>query len=303
MTGYELTKRLIKTRRRYVLSASAQALYHELGIICNEDEWPDIFTVSNDELCKALNISEKTLIDIRQSLIQAKLNEEERLIYYQSGQSKKKFGSYSFTVNFTANKGTNTTANKVVNAPANPSDSIKTKKETKDNSGTNVPGTESKKQKKKKQAPEYVTPHWPALVAEWHRFNKEDERLKCEVSFKDADPRNFKKIVDNLQKRAESKNIEWTEIEAVRRLNKFLQSALDDKWLPQNFLLNNLNNQFDKIIANATTKATTNSTAVQGKPGATANRGASVTDLQSLKRGGVNNPDERDEFSEAQVVE
>ena len=91
MNGYELTLRLRKTRRRHRLSAPTQALYYELVAICNEEEWPDEFKCSNDELCTALQISEKSLILYRVELI------ESGLLFYQSGKSKKKIGNYSFT--------------------------------------------------------------------------------------------------------------------------------------------------------------------------------------------------------------
>ena len=73
MTGYELTERLRKTRRRHRLSAATQALYYELVAICNEEGWPDEFKCSNDELIAALQVSEKSLITYRLELIQAGL--------------------------------------------------------------------------------------------------------------------------------------------------------------------------------------------------------------------------------------
>lgn len=94
MNGYELTLKLRKARRRHRLSAPTQALYHELVAICNEEEWPDEFKCSNDELCTALHISEKSLVTYRVELIQA------GLLYYLSGKSKKKVGTYSFKREF-----------------------------------------------------------------------------------------------------------------------------------------------------------------------------------------------------------
>lgn len=91
MNGYELTIKLRRIRRKYPLTATEQALYHELGAICNEDEWPDIFSCSNQELCNALQLTEKTLIAARLALIQA------GLLFYKSGKSRRQFGAYSFT--------------------------------------------------------------------------------------------------------------------------------------------------------------------------------------------------------------
>lgn len=127
MTGYELTKKLIKTRKRFVLTATEQALYHELVNICNEDDWSEIFSVSNDDLCRALNITEKTLNSSRLTIIQA------GLVYYRSGKSKRKYGEYSFenelttvkfTTNATTNRGVNATTNGEVDEGVNTSDYI-----------------------------------------------------------------------------------------------------------------------------------------------------------------------------------
>jgi len=105
-SGYRLAALLRKTRRRYQLSASSQALFYELVAIANEEGWPDTFKCSNGELCSALNsISEKTLTVIRNELIQG------GLIRYKSGKSKRTVGEYSFStgVNFTTNANTNPT--------------------------------------------------------------------------------------------------------------------------------------------------------------------------------------------------
>lgn len=115
MNGYELTSKMRKTRRRYPLTATEQALYNELVAICNEDQWEDMFSCSNYELCKALSISENTLDKARLRLIQV------GLISYKSGKSKRQFGSYSFitnstTSNFEGNVETNAETNKGVNA-------------------------------------------------------------------------------------------------------------------------------------------------------------------------------------------
>jgi hypothetical protein len=45
MDGYTLAAQLRRTRRRYRLSATSQALYYELVAIVNEEGWPDTFNV------------------------------------------------------------------------------------------------------------------------------------------------------------------------------------------------------------------------------------------------------------------
>lgn len=124
LNSYSLTAQLRKVRRRTLISATAQALFHELIAICNEEGWAPQFRCSNAELMNAINITEKTLIQARNTLI------ESGLIIYHSGKSKREFSLYSlisttgnFTANDTANDTTtvesagNFTANKGANTP------------------------------------------------------------------------------------------------------------------------------------------------------------------------------------------
>lgn len=89
MDGYSLAEKLRKARRRYRLTAAEQGLFHELIAVCNEEEWPDVFMCSNIDLCAALNTSEKTLIEWRQSLINA------GLVNFKSGKNKREASTYS----------------------------------------------------------------------------------------------------------------------------------------------------------------------------------------------------------------
>ena len=116
LNGYTFRNILKRTRRRFALSAGEQALYMELVDICNEEGWRPSFQVSNGELMTALNCTEKTICQWRQSLINA------GLLKYSSGKSKRAYGIYDITVNITANNTTNTTTNKGVNITANRSD-------------------------------------------------------------------------------------------------------------------------------------------------------------------------------------
>jgi hypothetical protein len=98
MNGYDLTNKLRKARRKHPLTATEQALYHELIAMCNDADWDTVFNASNYELCNNLNITEKTLIVARTGLINA------GLVYYQCGKSKRSIGQYSFTKKLTTGK-------------------------------------------------------------------------------------------------------------------------------------------------------------------------------------------------------
>jgi hypothetical protein len=110
---------------------------------------------------------------------------------------------------------------------------------------------------KKQEEPE---PYWKKLVDAWFEFNK--KHFQEEPSFKGRDPKFFKSIIENLKKRAAKKNVEWTEVEALRRLNGFLVAAFTDEWLCKHFLLENLDKQFDKIILQTAKSATQQKAAV-----------------------------------------
>lgn len=259
MTGYELIARLKKTRRKVVLTATEQALYHELGSICNDVDWDEVFSCSNEELMNSLNLSEKTLIAARLSLIQS------RLIFYRSGKSRRKFGEYSFTKNISTtvkipvatsgDRVANTTANRVANA--SDYNKLKTKTQTKPTSEDKSSGpgaSSSEKKKKDKATAEETTEHWKQLVEVWFEFYRSKHEGR-DPTFENRSPKSLKAIVQWLERRTQKKcelegqPFEWTEQVATDTLQMFLQYAYNsDQWLRNNFLLHNLELQFDKII-------------------------------------------------------
>lgn len=258
LRGYELVNKLKRTRRRINLTSTEQALYHELVSICNESDWSEIFDCSNDELRRALLISENTLIAARLSLINA------GLIFYKSGKSKRKFGEYSFTKKLTT---TSTVAVDVevdaevvtgVVAEVVASDYNKHKPNSKPNQTSegkpSAPKSSSKKNKKKEVE---ATEYWQPLVKTWFEFYTANPGKGEEPTFEGEAPKSLKKICERLKKRTEAKNIAWNEITACDTLSKFLHYAFGLKWLTDNFLLPNLERQYDKIVnqnGNGTTK-------------------------------------------------
>ncbi len=112
-------------------------------------------------------------------------------------------------------------------------------------------GSESEEKKKTPAKKEKKDPeqHWPALVKVWFDFYM--DKKKEEPTFAPADSNHFKKVIQNLKKRAKGKGIEWTEQNACNNLTHFLQYAYKVEWISQNFLISNILKQFDKIIADA----------------------------------------------------
>lgn len=113
--------------------------------------------------------------------------------------------------------------------------------------------------KKKKESEGDGTLHWTALVKVWFDFN--EANLNICPSFSGQDPRSLKSICEKLQKRSIAKSLGWEERLAIDTLNAFLTYAYGEKWLKENFLLPNLDRQFDKIISNAANKQSVNNTA------------------------------------------
>lgn len=106
--------------------------------------------------------------------------------------------------------------------------------------------------KKNEEPPE---PHWEVLVKTWFDFGI--EKFQVKPSFDGQDPKIFKRIVQRLKKRAAAKKVEWTQETGPARLRIFLEMAFSDKWISQNFLLSNLERQFDKVIQNQAGKKAT----------------------------------------------
>lgn len=283
MTGYDLTLKMRKARRKYPLTATEQALFYELVAICNEVDWEDVFSCSNEELCNALNISENTLNVSRMALINA------HLLHYASGKSKRQYGKYSFTKKLTTSKfDTKTGANPGTNSSTNPGVNPGTngQKTTSKNEDNNKPvivlnQTETKpiesfaagaavdenkdelkvdpEERKKSSAQkkkEDATPHWSALVSEWFRFyvqmhggaKPSFEEVKGSPS---SPPSNLKQLMQKIRQRVAdhpaTANVVWDEGNAVTYLRMYLTKAWNDQWLRDNFLLSNLNSKFDAI--------------------------------------------------------
>lgn len=105
------------------------------------------------------------------------------------------------------------------------------------------------KAKKEKQSKK-PEPYWNDLVGVYFDFTK--SKFHDIPSFDGSAPRDLKTIIQTLRKRAEDKSVEWTVEEATTRFRLFLEHAYLDKWLCDNWLLQNINRQKDKIFFNIT---------------------------------------------------
>ena len=102
---------------------------------------------------------------------------------------------------------------------------------------------------KKEKKPKVVEPYWQDFVNTYFEFTK--SKFTATPSFDGSAPRDLKAIIQTLKKRAEEVGIEWTKEVAMQRFTLFLQYAFSDWWLSENWLLQNINRQKDKIIFKA----------------------------------------------------
>lgn len=79
-------------------------------------------------------------------------------------------------------------------------------------------------------------------------FSFFEKKFGFKPSFDGSAPRDLKLILDAMEKRSTEKGFEWTKQLADQMLNAFLEEAHKDLWLRDNFLLQNLNRQKDKLF-------------------------------------------------------
>lgn len=105
---------------------------------------------------------------------------------------------------------------------------------------------------KKERKPKEIEPYWQDLVTAYFDFTK--SKFSETPSFDGSAPRDLKAIIQTLRKRAEDAGIEWTKEIAIHRFSAFLEYAFSDSWLSENWLLQNINRQKDKVIFKAAKK-------------------------------------------------
>ena len=111
---------------------------------------------------------------------------------------------------------------------------------------------------KKSKQPKQPEPHFQLMVSTYFKWCVDNKGDK--PSFDGSSPRNLLLIVKQLRQRAEDKNIEWTELAAVTRLNAFLDVANTYQWLSDHWTLFNLDRQKDTIFFNIAKRNGTNKT-------------------------------------------
>ena len=256
MTGYELTAKMRKIRRRHPLTSTEQALFYELVAICNEDEWAESFFVASRELCHALGITENTLNNARLRLIQV------GLISYNSGKSKRQFSEYSFIVTVSKND-TDVGTDKSTDVGTDKSTVSEKKLMTIINNKTKQNKTKNSKshsenefsvieeiEKLKSEIPKPPEDlFYKKFVSVWFEFYKKQFSVK--PTYGALEGNKLKSIQKKLKLKCEEFQMDWNLESAGESFKQFLEVAITDKWLKENFQLAILDSKFDSIIVKA----------------------------------------------------
>lgn len=106
---------------------------------------------------------------------------------------------------------------------------------------------EKKKSCAKKRKEEKKAHHWVAMSKCWFDLHLELRKRPC-PRFTATDGAKMRSILLGLQDIAETQSYEWTETNAVAAFTDFLRAAHQDNWLAKNWLLKNLDQNFNVII-------------------------------------------------------
>lgn len=262
-------------RREKTVSSLQADLYFFLLNECNSRNWEQPFAMTNGAICASIGITEKTLFSARLEL--EKLN----LISVIPGEKKSKSPQYSFTFYcknssikndlYCNDNWNNSSKNSSKNSSIHLSNIINNKQKTKTFVDKSTSGTDfflepKSKTKKNNIKPQPEIEFWQQLVDVWFEFYKKNVGNGIQPTFKGSAPKNLKNIIENLKQRSLQKNNPWTEEMAIFALTKFFELAFRIDWLKNNFLLQNLDRQFDKIVnqlSNGTSKNTTTATGLK----------------------------------------
>lgn len=119
--------------------------------------------------------------------------------------------------------------------------------------GPTGPAAPAKDASKEKKTEPVTIPFWQSLVDAWFAFYASKKNGEV-PTFKGRPTTDFKKLVWVLMDRARRQKFEWTQKYAVDLFNWFLAQAYADQWLADHFLISNLLEQFDVILARAAKK-------------------------------------------------
>ena len=222
------------------VSDSSITLWHALMHINNKSGWKQEFAVAISTLELKTSLSKSSILRARNNLQQAG-----RLTFRsREGQKSAMYSMVAFQ--YDTQSGTQTVTQTVTQSgtqtitqtvPINKLNYTKQKETKPSFSGDKSPAPKKEIIK---------TAFWEKLVEVWFKFYEDSYTIK--PTFNPASGKNLKNLIQKLEKLSKVKGFDWTEDYSVYCFNQFLIKAKTDDWLNRNFLLSNLNSQFDKIV-------------------------------------------------------
>lgn len=228
-----------------VFPTNVIALYFYLLEVNNKTSWSASFKRNNSKICADLGMTYPTLNNCRNRLKQATLLDFKTV----SGSANVTYTLKNFLK--VSDEVTNEVVGEVTNEVRSRSLKTKDKPNNKQKLNNTSPEASAPGDQKKE-----TFPYWNSLVEVW--FNRYETHVGSKPTFNPTAAKNLKDICTKLRKLYKDKNgNDWpAEVKALVSLNKFIDNALADQWLANNFLLTNLNSQFDKILNQNGTKPT-----------------------------------------------
>lgn len=250
MNPIELINKFWQLHEEHSFNVTEIALFFHLWKINNQCFWKESFRRNNSKIEADLRISFNTMKNARNKLMQS------GVIIFTT-----KNGSPDVTYKLTLSKFdevTNEVTNEVGDeVPAEVTTEVsstkrklkqkpeKTKTDSKSHSETKVPVIEKIDELLKKPETEI----YKELVAIWFDFYRKQFLIK--PTFGALDGTKLKSIEKKLKSKCDEFNQDWNEESAGDLFARFLEVAISDKWLRENYQLSILDSKFDSIIVKA----------------------------------------------------
>lgn len=230
------------------LGVEEVGLYFHLLEISNKLNWMNPFKRNNSKIMADLGIkSHKTLSTHRNRLQQAGII----TVTTRSGDANVTYQLHDLGKNYQGSGVGSGIGSGVGSGVGSGIVNTNSKPKPKPNSSeanASGPVASSSKKNKKEKVEAAGAEFWAQLVEVWFKFYREGPGKGENPTFDGQAPKSLKKICEWLKKRSEDKGYPWTEAQATDTLTKFLDYAYKQTWLKDNFLLPNLERQFDKIV-------------------------------------------------------
>jgi len=238
------------------LSKSAISLWTALMHINNKSDWKDKFTVATSVLEYKTGFKKSELFKARNELTQknriiwntrgGNLSAEYEMIFFCFHNTETNSNSNS---NSNGNASSNTNGTQTVTINKLNKTKLNKTKLSKSHSETDVSVIEKIENLKSEipKPPEDL--FYKKFVSVWFEFYKKQFSVK--PTYGALEGNKIKSILKKLKLKCEEFQMDWNLESAGESFKQFLEVAITDKWLKENFQLAILDSKFDSIIVKA----------------------------------------------------